>query len=72
MSPAEEAEALCNFWMARQIMELGSFDISKEDVIEALQQLRAKSRRRRIARHMRYGDWRLSPLQLAVNGLIAF
>ena len=48
MTPAEEAEALCNFWMEvnggqppRQVTELGSYDISKEEVIEALQQLRA-------------------------------
>ena len=70
MSPAEEAEALCNYWMEvnagpppRQIMELGSFDISKEKVIEALQKLRAnKSAPQHCAPH---ALWRLAAEPIA-------
>ena len=70
MSPAEEAEALCHFWMEvnggpppRQVMELGSFDISKEEVIEALQQLRAnKSAPQHCAPH---ALWRLAAEPIA-------
>ena len=70
MSPAEEAEALCHFWMEvnggpppRQVTELGSFDVSKDEVIEALQQLRVnKSAPQHCAPH---ALWRLAAEPIA-------
>ncbi|CAE7770734.1 pol, partial [Symbiodinium pilosum] len=70
MTPAEEAEALCCFWKEvnggeppRQVEQLQGYDISKEEVVDALQQLRAnKSAPQHCAPH---AFWKLAAEQMA-------